>query len=86
MGMAKIPDTSTSEPTNHPGKPTIEAAPQDSALLKCEECGGTQRVWLNQSGYSCAEVADVALEKFREAIESDDCGYRIPVKEGWVDE
>jgi hypothetical protein len=33
------------------------------------------------SGYSCAEVADVCLEKYREAIASDDCGYLYPVKE-----
>jgi hypothetical protein len=35
------------------------------------------------SGYSCAEVADVALEKYREAIKSDDAEYLTPVKEGW---
>lgn len=35
------------------------------------------------SGYSCAEVADVALEKYRQAINSPDAEYLIPVKEGW---
>jgi hypothetical protein len=36
------------------------------------------------SGFSCAEVADVALEHFREAMTGDDREYLIPVKEGWV--
>jgi len=34
------------------------------------------------TGYSCAEVADVALLAYREAIKSDDAGYLTPVKEG----
>jgi hypothetical protein len=34
------------------------------------------------SGYSCAERADVCLEKYREAIASDDAGFLIPVIEG----
>lgn len=35
------------------------------------------------SGFSCAEVADVALEHYREAITGDDRKYLIPVKEAW---
>lgn len=35
------------------------------------------------SGYSCAEVANVAVEKYREAIKSDDAGFLMPVKEVW---
>ena len=35
------------------------------------------------SGYSCAEVADVALEKYRKALKADDAEYLIPVKQGW---
>jgi hypothetical protein len=33
------------------------------------------------SGFSCAEVADVALEKFREAVNGPDKMYLIPVIE-----
>jgi hypothetical protein len=33
------------------------------------------------SGFACAEVADVALEKFREAIKGDDAQYLLPVIE-----
>lgn len=36
------------------------------------------------SGFSCAEVADVALEKYREAIACDDAKYLLPVNEGWT--
>lgn len=35
------------------------------------------------SGFSCAEIADMALEKYREAITCDDAEYLIPVKETW---
>ena len=35
------------------------------------------------SGFSCAELADLAVEKYREAITGDDCQYLIPVKETW---
>jgi hypothetical protein len=35
------------------------------------------------SGFSCAEVADVALEHYREAMTCDDAEYLIPVKEAW---
>lgn len=35
------------------------------------------------SGFTCAETADVALEKFREAVTGPDREYLIPVKEGW---
>ena len=35
------------------------------------------------SGFSCAEVADVALKHYREAITGDDAVYLYPVKEGW---
>ena len=34
-------------------------------------------------GFSCAEVADVALAKFREAMACEDAQYLTPVKEGW---
>lgn len=36
------------------------------------------------SGSSCAETADVALQKYREAMVAFDCEYLTPVKEGWV--
>jgi hypothetical protein len=36
------------------------------------------------SGFSCAEVADVALEHYREAIKGADAEYLIPVKEKWL--
>jgi hypothetical protein len=35
-------------------------------------------------GFSCAEVADEALKKYREALVCDDKEYLIPVKENWV--
>lgn len=38
------------------------------------------------SGFSCAEVADVALEKFRKAMACEDAGYLTPVKESWTDD
>ena len=37
----------------------------------------------NIGGFSCAEVADVALEKYREAIDGPDREYLLPVKERW---
>jgi hypothetical protein len=36
------------------------------------------------SGFSCAEVADVALEHYRKAITGDDSEYLYPVKENWA--
>lgn len=39
----------------------------------------------NVSGFSCAEIADVAVEKLREALTGDDREYLLPVKEGWKD-
>ena len=35
------------------------------------------------SGFSCAEVANSALEDYREASTGDDREYLIPVKENW---
>lgn len=35
------------------------------------------------SGFSCAETADVALEKYREAVRGEDREYLAPVVEGW---
>ena len=35
------------------------------------------------SGFSCAEVADVALDKYREAIRSESAEYLTPVQKGW---
>lgn len=35
------------------------------------------------SGYACAEVADVAVEKLREAFSEADGSYLLPVSEGW---
>jgi hypothetical protein len=35
-------------------------------------------------GFSCSEVADVALEKFREAVNGEDGGYLTPIKENWL--
>jgi hypothetical protein len=37
-------------------------------------------------GFSCSEVADVALEKFREAVNGEDGEYLIPIKENWFGE
>ena len=37
----------------------------------------------NVSGFACAEIADVAVEKLREALTGDDKEYLLPVKEGW---
>lgn len=34
------------------------------------------------SGFQCAEVADVALEKFRDAVSGDDAVYLTICKEG----
>lgn len=34
------------------------------------------------SGFSCAEIADVAVIKLREALTGDDREYLLPVKEG----
>ena len=33
-------------------------------------------------GFSCAEIADVTLEKFREAITGDDKEFLLPFSEG----
>ena len=38
----------------------------------------------NISGFSCAEIADVALKHFREALTGDDRKYLTPVDEGWI--
>lgn len=35
------------------------------------------------SVFSCAEVADVALDHYREAVTGDDRKYLTPVKENW---
>jgi hypothetical protein len=35
------------------------------------------------SGFHCAEIADVVLEKYREAMTCDDAQYLIPVQENW---
>jgi hypothetical protein len=35
------------------------------------------------SGLSCAEIADLALDKFREAVTGDDASYLTPIKEVW---
>lgn len=35
------------------------------------------------SGFSCAELADLAVEKYREAMTGDDHQYLLPVKEDW---
>ena len=35
------------------------------------------------SGFSCAEVADVAVEAYREAVTGDNGEYLLPVKESW---
>ncbi len=35
------------------------------------------------SGFTCGEIADLALVKFREATNGDDAQYLIPVIEGW---
>jgi len=35
------------------------------------------------SGFSCAEIADLALARYREAMYCDDAVYLIPVKESW---
>jgi hypothetical protein len=32
-------------------------------------------------GFSCAEVADVAVKKFREAMSCDDKNYLLPIEE-----
>ena len=37
----------------------------------------------NISGFSCAEVADCALEAYRESVACDDAVYLIPIKEKW---
>ena len=42
------------------------------------------RPWKNVSGFSCAELADEALLKFREAMRCDDKEHLLPIKEGWV--
>lgn len=34
------------------------------------------------SGFSCAEIADVAVEKLREALTCEDSKYLLPVIEG----
>lgn len=34
------------------------------------------------SGFNCAEIADIAVEKLREALASDDAQYLTLVKEG----
>ncbi len=36
------------------------------------------------SGFSCAEVADLAVEKFREAINGIDGNLLVPSVEGWT--
>jgi len=36
------------------------------------------------SGFSCAELADLALERYREALVCDDAEYLLPVKEKWA--
>jgi hypothetical protein len=35
------------------------------------------------SGFSCAEIADCALEAYRESMTCDDAEYLIPGKEDW---
>lgn len=37
------------------------------------------------SAFSCAEQADEAVEKFRDAMGGNDAKLLIPVKEGWVE-
>lgn len=34
------------------------------------------------SGFACAEIADVAVEKYREAVTGPDAEYLLIVKEG----
>jgi hypothetical protein len=36
------------------------------------------------AGFSCAEIADVAVQKLREALTGPDREYLIPVREGDV--
>ena len=36
------------------------------------------------SGFACAEVADVALGHYREALTGSDSEYLTPVKENWT--
>jgi hypothetical protein len=42
---------------------------------------GHSRTTDDISGFSCAEVADVALKKYREAVTGADREYLIPVQE-----
>lgn len=36
------------------------------------------------SGFTCGEIADLALEKLREALSGDDREYLVPVREKWA--
>ena len=36
-------------------------------------------------GFSCSEIADIAVVKFREAVNSEDKCYLLPFKENWFD-
>jgi hypothetical protein len=47
--------------------------------FKMEHGGGTVE---DISGFSCAEIADSAVERLREALSGDDAEYLLPVSEG----
>ena len=54
------------------------------ANMFCEEFSARSRLSTRPqeiSGFSCAEIADVAVEKYREAIFSDDAQYLLIAKE-----
>ena len=43
------------------------------------------RVGSAVDGFYCAEIADLAVEKLREALQCEDREYLMPVKEGFAD-